>query len=186
MGKKNNLGFTLIELLIVITIIAVLLVVFVPQFNKYSKSKVLKTTALELQTALRTAQNNAASGIKCGSSPPASWGLQFTNDPDSTSYKVLALNSDGTVNNGCIAKTYLLPADVSIISTNLPDTLGDCFPMRGTVINASFSNVTSDVNISKCEISETVKMVLTLQLKSDTDQTEDVVLEKGGAIYIGS
>jgi prepilin-type N-terminal cleavage/methylation domain-containing protein len=60
-------GFTLVEFLVVFSIAAVIIAVAFPALNTFNTNQILKSSALELKTNLRQAQNNAMSGVKnCG------------------------------------------------------------------------------------------------------------------------
>lgn len=80
-NKINNQGFTLAELLIVIIIIVSLTAFMLPKLSLFNRSQSLENEASKLQSALRVAQNNAASGIKCNSTTVASdWYIRFASN----------------------------------------------------------------------------------------------------------
>lgn len=61
---KYQEGFTVVEFLVVFTITAVIIAIALPSLNTYNTNQILKSTALELKTNLRQAQNNAMAGVK--------------------------------------------------------------------------------------------------------------------------
>jgi len=182
-------GFTLLELLVVMAIMVGLMIVVIPQFNSFQRSQNLKNTALELQTNLRKAQNNAASGVKCNSTTSAaSWNIEF---PNSTSYQLETVCSDLTV-SPAPPSAYSLPSGISVDSI----TLDSCSDINLIEVEADprviFSNISGAVGFSVdpsvgCPVSETStkQMIITLMLDYDLSFV-DVIIEKGGSIYVRS
>lgn len=98
MPRINSFGFTLVEVITAITVLAIASVVVVPNLRRYVQSQDLIVAKNDLKYALRTAQTNASSRVKCPTSDIASksWSVVFTtaNPP---SYKLEARCSDDTI-----------------------------------------------------------------------------------------
>lgn len=186
---KKQAGFTLIELAVVVVIISTLMVLILPKLSLFSKSQALEDEASRLQTALRVAQNNAASGIKCNSTVPASnWYLKFA---DTTTYYLETVCSGSEV--GALTPTptppvstrYAIASGISVKEIKLDS----CTITAGSVggVRASFTNIASLVNLANAGCpGDPAKMTITLQINSDPGKTANVVVEKGGPIYVSS
>lgn len=182
-------GFTLLELLIVVVMMAVVMVVAVPQFYKFNSNQALQTAAGELQTVVRTAQTNAASGVNCnspGTTSSSDWHITFS---DQKNYKMEATcNGSGTAT----LKGYSLPANVSISDINIEGCVDEQvnFQNYGVV----FGNVTTAVtygipNPALCTglaLSNARKMTVTLWLDNNHAALKQLFIEKTGAVYSGS
>ena len=102
MSKK---AFTLIELMITMTIVAMMLVVAVPGFEKYGKKSEFKSRVAEVKALIDQAgvsaknpeQNVERYVIRVDSSAPKKVGLYKTNDDPSNLIKEVALPSDYTL-----------------------------------------------------------------------------------------
>lgn len=191
----NPKGFTLIELLVVIAIIAVLVGILLPQFSNYNRYQALQSSASQLQSNLRLAQNNALSGVEClPGTKAADWHLKFTDD---SHYKVEA---DCTL--------LPTPTPGSQINSTLPSAVkldriilsgsgqSDCPTDANTDVIKDFAVLFSNVNglvnfqsssSSGCPISGTTeKMEFVLRLTDDTSKILKVIVERGGSIYLNS
>lgn len=185
-------GFTLLELLVVIGIIASLMVILLPGFNAFNRSQTLKNTALELQTVLRKTQNHALSGVKCNSTTSAaSWSIKFFNN---TSYELETVCSSPAVSPTpapSLVARYSLPGGVSINGFVKDDGTSPCtLTLTSNPVRIIFSNISAEVNFddsnSGCLLKDAKKLTILLQLDSDTENSINVIVEKGGAIYVKS
>lgn len=181
-------GFTLVELLVVVAIMATLVAIMVPKFTGFNRLETLQNTAADLQTILRSAQNDATSGaVKCTPSTPAArWILEFTS---STSYQIggECASSSLPLPTPIMSGNHLLPSDVEISNVRL----GDCDIDPTENPEVSFDNISGETGFDRgsdtCPtVSRATQMVITLQSVSDSSKTVDVVVEKGGSIYVKS
>lgn len=187
-------GFTLLELLVVVAIVSILIVLSIPQFSKFNNSQAVQTSALELQTAVRTAQSNAGSGIKCDSpptTPSLDWQLLLSDD---RGYRVTSTcNPSGSAVNN----TFLLSPNVkfSEVSMRGPDEL--CNESRAayfTGYGVSYNNVSASAAFKKpagsvcndVDFARVTNMVISLRSANDSSVIRKVVIEKSGAVYIDS
>lgn len=187
-------GFTLVELLVVIAIMGSLVGLILPQFNSFNQDQSLKNAVAELQSAIRITQNNAGSGVKCSTTlPSTSWYLGFGNSDPSLigkSYQIVANCADNTTSTPI---TYKLPGGVSIASITVNDSNPNYTCI--TALNAAsagnfkitFSNLSGAVDLQSdagCPTLGKRSMTITLQQDSDHTNHLDVVIEKGGSIYV--
>lgn len=179
-------GYSLIELLIVISIISVLVVLLIPQFNSFNQSQVLQNTASQLQSNLRTAQNNAISGVKCNINEPASsWQIIFTEGSEQDNYEIKALCSGANPTLVTIG-TYLLPKDIRIQSIKADGTQ-DIDPINGFTI--SFQNISGKVLFSFADLSNKIILDPAKEITVTIGYTNSVIIikiDKGGTISIQS
>lgn len=186
-------GFTLIELLIVIAIMATLVGVFVPRFLTYSKYQDLQDAVADLQTNIRSAQNNATSGFKCtGNTAADNWYLYFSG---SDTYRVETICAGPTPEAGTptptppVSTVYKFPAGVSIDLIELDSCTG--IDLKDSGLKVVFSSISGAVKFevsgvnTECGSSSYAK-TLTVKLKSssDPDNPKSVIIEKGGSVYV--
>lgn len=170
-------GFTLLEILAVVAIMATLVVVIVPQLTSFNKSQALDQGANQLQTALRTVQNNAQTGVVCTNNTDraSGWHLQFV---DNSSYIIEPSCPAPTP----VPTTVSLPANV-VIQSIMVDTC-----TANTNSSIQFSNVVGIVDFvnTGCNIVANSKMIISLQLGTDTSRSVKVIMDKGGSVYVSS
>lgn len=182
----HSRGFTLIELLVVIAIMATLVVVLLPQLNKFNRSQTLQTAAAKLQSDFRAAQNNASSGVECRPSVKASdWHLLVVN---SSGYKVEPTCT------GATPITHALPTGVKIYSVKL----NTCSEITATGNGSNlanfgviYKNISAGVTFQSADLgcpisSATNQLILKLILDDDVSKYMKVIVEKGGSVYLSS
>ncbi|MFH0937297.1 MAG: type II secretion system protein [Candidatus Daviesbacteria bacterium] len=171
-GSRKS-GFTLIELMVTISILGVLMVIVLPRIGSYQSQQTLKDAAAQLQTNLRRAQNNAASGVKCSDSPATNWILEVV---DETKYQMKPTCSSP------VTTPLPLPSNVTISKINI-DGCPNGSSLNG--MGVAFNNISASVNFqvgnSGCLPLGANKMVFTLTSNS---KYIDVTIEKGGNIYV--
>lgn len=189
-------GFTLIELLVVVAIIGTLVGLLLPQFQNYNKTQMLQNAASQFLSNLRTVQNNAIAGVECSPGLKAlGWYLRVV---DSTHYQVTSTCADSPISG--TGTTYTLPAGVQFCKVylldkdnescpDLPDSPDDVICETPDDFAALFSNIKGEVTLQSgdtdCPVSSSrVKMKFLLNLQSDTSKTANVIIEKGGSIYL--
>lgn len=194
-------GFTLIELLVVVGIIAALSAIVLPQFSHFDQSKVLQDAASQLQVNLRVAQNNATSGVVCktaASGIPAksanNWNLLFKYNSGIVSYEV-GPNLSGSNCDLQLTKQYSLPAGISIKHIGFVNqepcysTITEDPQNPDAQFRVKFMNISGEIEFDGAEdcLPDTAsQMIITLQLDSDPKQVANIVVKKGGSIYIDS
>lgn len=184
--KFLNKGFTLIELLVVIAIMGSLIVILLPQLNNFYRQQVLRDAASALQSVLKTAQNNASSGVKCNSVGASAkfWKISF--GADKKSYMLQSECDSGGVG---VTRNYQLPQGVTIKEVRLDSCTASISPNDAQI---EFANISANINFKStdtgCPITfNTGKMKIKLQLQETSLQaTIEVVVDKGGSIYLGS
>lgn len=180
------LGFTLIELLIVMAITGVLIAIVAPQINGYSNNQKLQAEAVKLQTALRSAQSKATSGVTCnGTIPASSWYFQITSFP--SRYKIASICRDG---NAGLSFLYDIPENIQLKELKINTSADPCDTPTTKVV--SFNNITGTVSFlsSPIDIGCPIHLgantlTITMEL-ADHSQTKDVTIEKGGTISVQS
>jgi Tfp pilus assembly protein FimT len=180
--KVKSLGFTLIELMIVVAFITLIGVMAVPNIKSYGTNQKLKNAALQLQLDIRTAQNNASSGLKCGAledKTALEWRTIF--GTDTTTYQVLALCIDNSTES-TVTKT--IPGGVTIKQIDFYADTIQCTPSQNAGKMIKFANISSKVDFEGVPAGCNPKsMVITLQTSGSSDVMQ-VVVEKGGSIYV--
>lgn len=179
-------GFTLIELLIVVTIMAVLVVVLLPQLNSFNRSQALGAAAAAMQTHFRVSQSNALNGVECKPGVPAvDWRLLLTN---SSSYRIEPSCTGPT------PTSYFIPEGIKIYSVQL-DTCseilatGDGSNLKdfGIIYNNISGGATFKSSDVGCPVSSTTsQLTIKLILENDASKFLKVVAGKGGSIYLNS
>lgn len=82
-------GYTLIELLVVISIISIMAMVGFVNYKDFAADQILVKAQGQLQSALRLAQANATSSVKCSNSGATSWRVFVLNSSNyATAYVI--------------------------------------------------------------------------------------------------
>ena len=186
-------GFSLIEILVVVAIISGLVIYTIPNFKNIRQEQAVRSSLEQLQTTLRTAQNNAYSGLRCSSTKDSSlWGVSFTS---ATAYQLECLlvkspppqDPNEPLYEAPFSKSFTLPSGVTIESISLDN----CQPSMGNIA-VSFSNISSLVtympyvpslvnktsgDCSKKQLRSAKKIIITVGAKT-------VIVEKGGIISV--
>jgi hypothetical protein len=121
------------------------------------------------------------------------WGIEFE---DEKTYQATTSCSDQTVTPPP-PLSYQLPTKVKIASITLVIGTSDCqtdgkyFTENPEKFAVNFNNISGEVNFKTgstgCPVSVlTQKMIIALQWDTDAANLEKVIVEKGGAIYLGS
>jgi len=94
----NKKAFTLIELLVSMSVIALITILFIANYNSANKRTDLIMTAQTMTSDIHFAQSNALGLVRYGiyGVPAGGWGVYF--DKDNNTYTVFAdLNEEGTM-----------------------------------------------------------------------------------------
>lgn len=179
-------GFTLIELIVVIGIIAGLVAMVLPRMNNFQKYEKLGEAAEQLQSHIRMAQNNAASGVKCGANLDKRAKRWFLVIASNNTYRLEPECEDGTKTPSI---TYKLPSEASIsaIAIKIDSTITIC-DNTPKDYSVAFENITAATTFNlrtgtSCAL-PTQNMGIVISLTADTSQTQTVIIEKGGGIYV--
>lgn len=192
---SRTLGYTLIELMVVIAIMATLAVFVLPSLSELGHNQDLDGGANQVQVALRTAQSNALSGIKCGDniSPTQvalSWQVIFTKD--SSNFNLQANCSDGT---SLPNDSYTLPKGVTVVNvyiSYLPSYPGPSCGAWGTGNKSriTFANISGALQFpdavsstNNCTVDQTTEFVVVVQSSLDK---EAILITPAGVISTSS
>lgn len=75
----NRRGFSLVEILVVVSILALIGIVAIPNLRRFSKEQEIDNVALQVLNTLKTAQSQASSRIKCPNGESAdNWTVRLT------------------------------------------------------------------------------------------------------------
>lgn len=188
---QKSYGFTLVELLVAVAIIGIITVAILPQFSTFNKGQTLQNEAARLQTALRVAQNNATSGLKCNTTTGAlSWKVYlstYTYTTSSICGGTISPTPTGT------STSYTFPGitlSKIVISSITFDTCANNVIYQGASV--VFSNISGQVSFETVgcpanSLASASKMTITLRSTDTNPYTyKDVVIERGGGIYVKS
>jgi type IV fimbrial biogenesis protein FimT len=142
-------GFTLVEMLVVLAIIAILLLIAIPQFNKFRQAEVLNAASRDVLSSLEKARSNTLSSVNS-----SEYGVHFQSD-QVIIFKGLTY-SVGAVTNESISISE--PASI----TNV--TLGGVSGSTGNVyFNRLYGapSTTGTVTISTSSLSKTITISAT-------------------------
>lgn len=184
-------GFTLLELTIVMALMGIAVVVVIPNINGFNNNRKVKEAAYQLQTDLRTVQNNALSGTQCGAGKGASeWRLVFVSTTvGSENYRLESLCAGDTTPQ--VVKSVILPTSTRLVSVaDWDGTSNFCTLTPSSTIQPKIkvANLSSDLTLDfggsiGCTLTSNSRMVITLAGSSGTG-TLAVVVGPGGALYV--
>lgn len=158
-------GFTVIEILVVISIVAIVGTVTLANFRSFGTSKELENASFDIQSILRVAQTNATTNLKCNNQATLNWITEFSADKKTINLK--CQNSSGI--SGAI-KTLSLGNNLQIIN------ISTCsFP-----VSFNFAPLYGTFS-SPCDPNSNMQIVLK---NSKTGETKNLMVEKGGRIYV--
>ena len=111
--RASSLGFTLIEILIIIILFAILVGAGVANYYRLNRRKLVEGSARQTEQLIRTAQKNAASGVK-----PAGW----CTDPNTLASYTIGMNRWGLPNDGYEIRAECSDGSfISVESGTLPE-----------------------------------------------------------------
>lgn len=175
-SARRSLGFTLLELLVVIAVISLVILVVIPNVRNLRDEINLKNAVAELQTNLRSTQNNAATGALCQSNnmPAVDWHMEVI-DPANYKIEPTCLNAASLP-----SKNYDLSAYQVVF-----DTINGCESVDGSKV--SFNNISQSASLippEGCSASGQINIVL----RSNNSNIDPVTLivEEGGRIYVNN
>ncbi len=108
---SKDSGFTLVELLLVVSLIAVLSSLLIPGFSTYIDNQNIRQAQEILKSDLRTAQNNALTGVGSSDTTVSYWGLKIPSQ-NATNY--------GFFKSAAATPEACDSASIETIATTLP------------------------------------------------------------------
>ncbi len=182
--SPSERGFTLIEILIAISIMSIVAFISVPNLKRFSEDQEIGNASGELITALRTAQNNDMSGIKCTKSAfpnQAGWSVQLTKVGTVYGYKLIqdCLNSASTLDQvTTITKTF--PTNITFQLTKDTDTSELCTSLNQATLKFYRSILTMNCD-SQLKTGNYFDIRIT---NTSTNNSKKIRIENGGSISI--
>lgn len=191
-------GFTLIELLVVIAIMAIVGTFAVANYRSFGQDKDLESTALDIQSLVRTAQTNATTSLKCSGNSATIWKANFYEDSATSQRKVETACQYQGDNNWFNSKIYSFKENINLIkicgdsSCTCENNLsGDkrleilLSSVSGSIYYKSFDVM---CGLGVCEgPSSCFKNApnISVNLKNTkTNSPKQVIIEKGGRVYV--
>ncbi len=127
--SNNSQGFTIIEILVVVSLIAILTGLTIPNFTSYLRAQALKQAQDQIVVDLRKIQNRALSGV--GYQPNGNtthWGVLFRNNTNTYHYFIASRNpinyssscNDALTNVGSLESSSPLPENIVIRMASAP------------------------------------------------------------------
>lgn len=168
---QNKRGFTLVELLVVITIMGLVGVYILSNYNSFGEDQKLKHAALDVQSLLRQAQSNATSKLKCQGQDVLDWRVIFTS---TASLDLKCQNSAGISSS---LKPLTFPVNISIDS--LTSGVNTCTSNQPEAV---FVPLYGTAKLINCGMGAALNMTIILK-NSKTNNTKTIVIEQGGRIY---
>ena len=177
-------GWTLVEILITITLIGILASIGFSSTQTFSSEQKIDDGVNKVQSFIRSAQANATSSLKCGSTYSYNWSIVFKTDETNLDLncKVSSTSLDTFV------KTLPLPANINISSIT-----GDGGPTCTTTFPTNPITLTYDTLIGRVTFLDqglsancnaaTNNIVVTLRYTgSETAVTKTITISRGGGI----
>lgn len=160
----RNKGFTLIELMVVISIISIMTVIAVSNYNAQRRSKELSFAAQKLFDDIRKTQNNSINVLRHGGDDTSGgYGLHFsTSSPDEYIIFLDTIKDKQYTGGDALIETIALPAGTGIGSLTGAVTVADVVfhPPYGKVSilynGAEQVGATLEINLEKDSQTKTV------------------------------
>ncbi|MCL4367052.1 type II secretion system GspH family protein [Patescibacteria group bacterium] len=198
--RHTSIGFTLIELLVVVSIMASIAVILIPQYTVFNNTQDLYNTSTQLQTALRTAQNNAASGVVCdptyeggfsadAKNKASSWDVVLSvtgGTPPSYSFQVVpecANTTNPPLPTPQPLAAYAFPTSINVLNVTCSNSVLT-YDQPINDFKIQYSNITADAVIG-CGSPTTydwTKATIKLGQTHGAGYTACVIVDKGGGI----
>lgn len=166
-------GFSLIEVLVAIAIIAIVSAVTIPNYRHYNQVQVVKNAAQDLTNALRTAQTNGQTGVKCNSGKFAKdWDLVIQGNGYYFRADCLDLNVNSTPSFENSKFTFFPP---SITAASPSCAIPGTPYLSGQAVNFSPTGLSYDCGFSGTFI---------INIADTNSNTAKVQIDSGGSVTV--
>lgn len=180
MPAGRTLGYTIVELLVVIAILALLSVTSAVYYRSLTSDKILLKGIDSVQSLLRTAQSNAASGFSCTTTAGATiWFVQFRSD-DKTKIDLYCVDpgSNSNINRRTLTLENLQVSSIKGSGCTLT-------PQFNTPVKVSFAPLFGKVSFSGGDTCIADSSTLTIILKSaGSNDSKSFTISSGGAVNV--
>ena len=171
-----NKAFTLIESLVTISIIAVLSIIVLPNYNSIRQQLALQRSAFKLSQDIRAVQEMAMSTKEFGGEiPDGGYGISLSTGTSYTTF--VDDDSDGKYDNPSerVGDDVFLEKGVEI--NNISPTALQTIIFLPPDPKISFMNLGgSDMGVNK--------IIITIVISSDLSKNIDIIINRAGLIYI--
>lgn len=174
-----------------------------PQLSRFGSDQRLQDAALELQTAIRTAQNNAASGLKCSDNlnplyRASDWHLSFSTAKNYSIEPSCVPDDPTSPTPSWLPKTnFSLPEGITLEQIYLDSggSTGSPLPTLPPALTCQlcldykihFSNISAATDFqNNRECNPDFAQKLGIVLKSASGGRSEVFLDKGGSVYLST
>lgn len=142
---KKDAGLTLLEILITVAMIALVLVIAIPNFRSYNKDQTLDEAVDIVFQTLKQAQSSATSGILCGDSgkPSQDWVVKLNSATFELNVTCDPLVSPAPIWPKSTARPYSLTAsDITVDPISSCGTESMLVKFTGNAVEVSCTSVT--------------------------------------------